>query len=297
MEPLSTSVFEGLIWKFATTIEICICGWFYSGLCPRLPCLPQCPPICCGIILPHLYSLLVEMIWYWSIVPASSIFRASWSSRWAITHSLVDSDSCGHYLVAFRPGLSISTDSFSRTSWALGTLAGCLVHPPEVHVDHSIGLVGTVFVSGPRNLGSVSGWVIPDSKKLYLVPLCLTLSIIRYGSRVKWSNPGLLHLGVVAIKKGAFGLPLTTVINFTFYTIMYTLKKYLFLYITIYAFFFFQVACFEWAYVSSYAQLNYSWKNSIWWLKKIFIFFKIGAQLLQIIHQNKTKILLLNERS
>ena len=27
-------------------------------------------------------------------------------------------------------------------------------------------------------------------KKWYLMPSCLTLSIIRYGSRVKWSNPG-----------------------------------------------------------------------------------------------------------
>ena len=27
-------------------------------------------------------------------------------------------------------------------------------------------------------------------KKWYLTPPCLTLSIIRYGSRVKWSNPG-----------------------------------------------------------------------------------------------------------
>ena len=46
----------------------------------------------------------------------------------------------------------------------------------------------------------------------------LTLSIIRYESRVKWSNPGkgvapFLHLGVVAIEKGAFGSPLTKVAN------------------------------------------------------------------------------------
>ena len=40
---------------------------------------------------------------------------------------------------------------------------------------------------------------------------CLTLSIIRYGSMVKWSNlgngvaPPPLHLGVVAIEKGAPG--------------------------------------------------------------------------------------------
>ena len=27
-------------------------------------------------------------------------------------------------------------------------------------------------------------------KKWYLIPPCLTLSIIRYGSRIKWSNPG-----------------------------------------------------------------------------------------------------------
>ena len=59
-------------------------------------------------------------------------------------------------------------------------------------------------------------------KKWYLMPPCLTLSIIRYGSRVKQSNPGKeqrppLHLGVVAIEKGAFGLPSTMVANFTFY--------------------------------------------------------------------------------
>ena len=46
------------------------------------------------------------------------------------------------------------------------------------------------------------------------MPPCLRLSDIRYGSRVKWSNPrkGValpLHLSVVAIKKGAFGSPLT----------------------------------------------------------------------------------------
>ena len=57
-------------------------------------------------------------------------------------------------------------------------------------------------------------------KKWYLIPPCLTLSIIRYVSRVKWSNPvkGVapsLHIGVVAIEKGTFGLPSTTVANIT----------------------------------------------------------------------------------
>ena len=31
---------------------------------------------------------------------------------------------------------------------------------------------------------------IKDFKKWYLIPTCLTLSNIRYVSRVKWSNPG-----------------------------------------------------------------------------------------------------------
>ena len=46
-----------------------------------------------------------------------------------------------------------------------------------------------------------------------MIPPCLTLSIIRYESRVKWSNPGK----GVAIENGAFGSPSTTVTNFYFY--------------------------------------------------------------------------------
>ena len=53
-------------------------------------------------------------------------------------------------------------------------------------------------------------------KKWYLMPPCLTFSIIR----VKWSNPGKgvvppLHCSVVAIEKRAFRSPLTKVANFT----------------------------------------------------------------------------------
>ena len=50
-----------------------------------------------------------------------------------------------------------------------------------------IGLMSRVFTNG---LGSIQGQVIPKTQKWYLIPPCLTLSIIRYGSRVKWSNPG-----------------------------------------------------------------------------------------------------------
>ena len=48
-----------------------------------------------------------------------------------------------------------------------------------------------------------------DLKKWYLMPPCLTLSIIGYGSRIKWSNSGKGVPGVVASEKGAFGSPST----------------------------------------------------------------------------------------
>ena len=66
-------------------------------------------------------------------------------------------------------------------------------------------------------------------KKWYLISPCLTLSIIRYISRVKWSNPenGIAptsthpRLGVVAIEKGAFGSPLTKITNFSLLIYIY----------------------------------------------------------------------------
>ena len=53
-------------------------------------------------------------------------------------------------------------------------------------------------------------------KKLYLMPPCLTLSIIRDGLRVSGTILGkeegpLVHLSVVAVEKGAFESPSTTV--------------------------------------------------------------------------------------
>ena len=53
-----------------------------------------------------------------------------------------------------------------------------------------IGIMIKVFVNGPGDLGSIPGRVIPKSQKWYLMPPCLTLSIIRYRSRVKWDSPG-----------------------------------------------------------------------------------------------------------
>ena len=46
-----------------------------------------------------------------------------------------------------------------------------------------------VSANGPGDRVSIPGRVIPKTKKWYSMPPCLTLSIIRKGSRVKWSNP------------------------------------------------------------------------------------------------------------
>ena len=44
-----------------------------------------------------------------------------------------------------------------------------------------------MFASGPGDLGSIPGRVIPKTLKMALP--CLTLSNIKYVSRIKWSNP------------------------------------------------------------------------------------------------------------
>ena len=54
--------------------------------------------------------------------------------------------------------------------------------------------------------GVQSQVVIPKTQKMLLDASCLSLSIIRYGSRVSGDNPGKekhppLHLSVVAIEK------------------------------------------------------------------------------------------------
>ena len=59
-------------------------------------------------------------------------------------------------------------------------------------------------------------------KKCYLMPPYLTLSIIRYGSRVSGTIQGKelcpsLHLGEVTIEKRTFGWPLTMVSQLTYY--------------------------------------------------------------------------------
>ena len=50
----------------------------------------------------------------------------------------------------------------------------------------AIGLKSIVFANCPGN----PGWVILTTQKWYSILPCLALSTIKYGSRVKWSDPG-----------------------------------------------------------------------------------------------------------
>ena len=78
-----------------------------------------------------------------------------------------------------------------------------------------------VFANGPGDLGSVPGRVIPKTLKMVLDTYLLNTQ--QYKVRIKgkveqsreWSSAPL-QLGVVAIEKGAFWLPSTTVTNFTY---------------------------------------------------------------------------------
>ena len=89
----------------------------------------------------------------------------------------------------------------------------------------SIGLVGRVFAKGSKTEVQSQVESYQRLKKHYLILPCLTLSIIRYESKVKWSNPGKewhpsLHLGVVAIEKGAFKSQLRSPTFTYFYSII-----------------------------------------------------------------------------
>ena len=53
-----------------------------------------------------------------------------------------------------------------------------------------IGQVGRVFANGLADQVQSQVALYQRLKKWYLIPPCLTLSIIRYVSRVKWRNLG-----------------------------------------------------------------------------------------------------------
>ena len=87
--------------------------------------------------------------------------------------------------------------------------------------------MGRVFANGPGDLGSISGRVIPKTLKMVLDTSLLKTKefMVRIKSKVEQSREKELrpplHLGVVAIKKGSFWSPSTTVTKLFYLFIKY----------------------------------------------------------------------------
>ena len=80
------------------------------------------------------------------------------------------------------------------------------------YIYRPIGLMGRVMPMARESWVQSQVESYQSLKTLYLIPPCLTLSIIMYVSRIKWSNPRKWvapsqPLSVVAIEKGTFGWP------------------------------------------------------------------------------------------
>ena len=90
--------------------------------------------------------------------------------------------------------------------------------------------MGRAFANDPGELGSIIGRVIPKTLKMVLDTSLLNTQQykVRIEGKVEQSREKKLrhplHLGVVAIEKGAFRSPSTTVANFTF-TLLYIASK------------------------------------------------------------------------
>ena len=91
-----------------------------------------------------------------------------------------------------------------------------------VYIVPDIGLGVRVFANGPGDLASIPGRVIPKTQKMVLDASLLNTQHykVRIKGKVEQSREAVappLHIGVVAIEKGAFGLPSTMVANFFMY--------------------------------------------------------------------------------
>ena len=104
-------------------------------------------------------------------------------------HSFFNSLASSRYLSFFSHSFSFILWSSGTTNLTILQIFFVFVVLDYYKVSPNIGLAVIVFANGPGDLGSIQGRVIPKTQKWYLILPCLTLSIIRYGSRVKWSNP------------------------------------------------------------------------------------------------------------
>ena len=123
------------------------------------------------------------------------------------------------YLCVCVPNTNISYPNSTQT---LNQNKNWITSPFSFFKQH----LRRVLANGPRDWGSIIGRVITKTQKMVLDAALLNTQHYKVSIKGKWSNPGKklgspLHLGVVAIDKGAFGLPSTKVANFTYLLFSY----------------------------------------------------------------------------
>ena len=97
-----------------------------------------------------------------------------------------------------------------------------------IYIFIYIGIMVRVVATGPGDLGSIPGRVIPKTQKMILDSSWLNTQHYKVCAKGKVeqskerSSALFLHLGVVAIEKGAFRSPSTTVANFYLYILSST---------------------------------------------------------------------------
>ena len=142
-------------------------------------------------------GLVPSLCWDMVLIPASFlqltwtsccrgyiiIWRPPTSCERHNSHSIQPLDSQGRILISSTGCTCYLHRCISHlTAWP-GQRSICNTHTHTHAYTYS-------FVNSPEDRDSIPGWIIPKTQKWYLIPPCLTLSIIRYGSRVKWNNPG-----------------------------------------------------------------------------------------------------------
>ena len=124
------------------------------------------------------------------------------------------------FMIVFSWGGGFSQLSFMYVLFSFNIFL--ITHFRVVLSFHPHLIIRITFANGPGDLGSIPGRVIPKTLKMELDTTLLNTQHykVRFKGKVEqpreWSSAPPLHLGVVAIEKGAFGSPSTMVANFTY---------------------------------------------------------------------------------
>ena len=135
--------------------------------------------------------MILRRIWKWCVLIEGNTHTHAGRQIYAPslihtkTHTHTHAHSCVRRKKEIHSPIQIETETQTHTH----THAGRLIRKHR-NAIMTMRLMSRVFTNGQGDRGSIPCRVIPKTQKWYLIHPCLTLSIIRYVSRVKWSTPG-----------------------------------------------------------------------------------------------------------